>query len=310
MDTREHLEPKHTIHYLQSLEWLNLRSEGLGVEGVNAELNKEPLVKVVGHISFEKVKRLSRNRRVLEIFFGPYFDLSTSNPDLEAEILNRLISLAEIKSCKVIRLMAYENEAERYFSLGRIQDALNSNCVPYKFKELETSMYDLELHHFGELISASKSSRKNLRHAAQIVIVEAKSEEQIRMYFQELSRMKGRKSLNKRELDANARFSSHRYLFLAQESLTGRYVGTLGFIHDNYLAMEIASSTEKGPEMRGVQEKLHLRAFDVAKKIGLKKFDLAGLERNNTGEWNSIANFKLKFGGAVVREGLIEIDLG
>jgi lipid II:glycine glycyltransferase (peptidoglycan interpeptide bridge formation enzyme) len=174
---------------------------------------------------------------------------------------------------------------------------------------LETSIYDLDVHNFGELASATKSTRKNLRHAQKIEIVQVKSEEEIKQYFKELSRIKGRKDPEERELEANAKYSSHRFLFLAQDPFSGKCVGTLGFIHDNYMAVEIASSTLKGPEMRGVQEKLHLHAFDMAKKSGLRKFDLAGLERESGGDWNSIAKFKLKFGGTIVTQGFIEVDI-
>lgn len=309
MSTREPLNLKPTIHYLQTLEWKYLKSEGLGLEGLFEVLNDEPLVSVVGHISSQKPKRFSRKRRVLEIFFGPYFDLSKSNLEFEAQVLNNLVALAKRKSCQEIRHMAYVGEGDRYFSLGRLESALKAIPIPYAVRELETSIYDLDLHIFGELNSASRSSRKNLRHAAEIQIIQAKSEGEIKQYFKELSRIKGRQVPEERELEANAKYSSHRFLFLAQKPFSGECVGTLGFIHDNYMAVEIASSTLKGPEMRGVQEKLHLHAFDMAKKSGLKKFDLAGLERESGGDWNSIAKFKLKFGGTIVKQGIIDINI-
>ena len=97
---------------------------------------------------------------------------------------------------------------------------------------------------------------------------------------------------------------------MAYNAIDNYCVGILGVTHDDYWATEIGSSAAKRLDVRTNKERLHLTAFKQAKSLGLKKFNLARLECNSGGACNSIAKFKMKFGGELIERGYIEIDLG
>jgi len=248
--------------------------------------------------------------KALEIFFGPASEAPRFNPHLDLRIYEEIAQIARLHGAKKIRIHGYMSMDFGYITLSEYLEVLERERIHFTTHSSMTLIYELEKHDYNSLSSCDASVRKNLRKASDLRIIIATTPDQIRDFLVQHALIKGIREPKTHEIRAYQDWRDGCVLLLAYNSIDKRCLGTLGFAHDDYLATEIASSAAKGPDARGVQEKLHLQAFDMAKKIGLKKFDLAGLERNNTGEWNSIANFKLKFGGIVVKQGYIDIAVG
>ena len=296
-------------HYLQSNSWKHLRNHFHNELGFDESVSADGSLRLVGHISRERRRRSFLHNYVLEAFFGPYQISSGNSPIVSKETIDYIMAIALRLNTHLIRLHSYKDTDFAYVTLSEFSSILQEDKIPFIEHCSSTLIYNLLEHEFNSLDACSASVRKNLRKASEIKIVRASEPVQIAEFFRQLSLLKGKRAPRNREVEAYQNWREGCILFLAYDANYERCLGTLGFVHDNHLATEIASSTAKGVGARGVQEKLHLACFDQAKEIGLEKFDLAGLERNFDGEWNTISKFKLKFGGEITSNGFIEIDV-
>lgn len=298
-----------SVHYLQSEAWLHLRCDFRKQKGVNVLLLPERQLRLIGHIAQERRARSIIQDSVLEIFYGPGLLDESVEIEISSEATGHLIQIALEHSIRKLRIFSYSNSNFGYYTLDEYKKCFREMGIDYKVKLSNTLIYPLNEHNYGTLDECDASVRKNLRKASEIRIIKAESPDQIEEYLVQHALLKAKRPPKPREISAYQRWKEGCVLFLAFNSTGTRCLGTLGFVHDDYLGTEIASATAKGPEARGAQEKLHLACFDEAKRLGLNKFDLAGIERDASGSWNSIARFKMKFGGQLVETGILEVDL-
>jgi hypothetical protein len=296
-------------HYLQSDSWLNLRTDYQKVEGIFYEFPNVSYMSLVAHLPVERTRRSFIRTTVLEFYFGPSSESLSISPYLDSRVYEQIAQIARLHGAKKIRFHGYLSTDFGYVTLNEYSEVLQKARDPFTLHPSSTWIYDLAEHKYNSLDGCESSVRKNLRKASDIRIVKVTTPDQIRDFLLQHALIKGRGEPKLHEIRAYQDWQDGCVLMLAYNSIDNRCLGTLGFVHDNYLATEIASSSAKGPESRGVQKKLHLTGFDEAKKLGLKKFDLAGLERDSDGNWNSIAKFKMKFVGELVDTGYIEVDL-
>lgn len=296
-------------HYLQSDSWLNLRTDYQKVEGIFYHFPDASGMSLVAHLPVERTRRSFIRTKVLEIFYGPASESPSFSPHLDFQIYEQIVEIARLHRARKIRIHGYMSTDFGYVTLNDYSEILERARIPFTLHPSSTMIYELDEHTYNSLNACESSVRKNLRKASEMRIVIAKTPDQIRDFLVQHASIKGKREPRTHEIEAYQNWQDGCVLILAYNSADNRCLGTLGFVHDDYLATEIASSAAKGPEARGVQEKLHLTAFDEAKRLGLKKFDLAGLERDSDGNWNSRAKFKMKFVGELVETGYIEVDL-
>jgi hypothetical protein len=293
-------------HYLQSDEWKKLRSAYRGETGFDEPLSSAPSLRLLGHIARERRRRSIFYNRVLESFHGPYHEGTDSVEILPKDIVSRIQKIGLHFNADVIRIHGYLSRLNGYHSIDEYIFLLSNSEIPFKYTKTWTSIYKLELHTIANLTQSDSTMRKNLRKASNIEVIRAENSEQIEEFLLNNASIKNHAKPKPYEIQAYREFNRDCTFFMAFDKDAGKCVGTLGFVHDNTSAMEMMSSTAKGAGARGVQEKLHLACFDEAKNLGLKFFDLAGLEKAPDGSWNSIARFKLKFGGEIVEAGFVE----
>ena len=296
-------------HYLQTATWLNLRREFRKEVALEISLASRTYPNLIGHIAIERRQRSIFRNRVFEFSFGPTREIVNLEEGFSLEVFEQIAKVTLNHGVRKIRIYSYANVNLGYVTLKEYSDVLTEAGIPFTIHHTMTLMYDLEKHNYNSLSQCEASVRKNLRRANNVQIIVAKTPEQIHAFLNAHAQIKGRKRPKSHEVSAYQNWQEGCVLLIAYDSVSNYYLGTLGFVYDNFLATEIASSTAKGPDARGVQEKLHLASFDEAKKLGLKKFDLAGLENDLEGNWNSIAKFKLKFSNEFIETGFLEIDM-
>jgi hypothetical protein len=296
-------------HYLQSESWRRLRSEFRKEKGFNLQILTSPRLRLVGHVAHERRRRSIFHDHVLEAFYGPYPETGTPSHQLPIEVLRKIREIGKQFDADIVRLHSYESEPLGYYTLSEFVALLSTEKCAYKFMQRWTSIYPLDLHTPRQLNHGDASVRKNLRKASAIKIIRANSAEEIEEFLVKNASIKNRKRPKRREIRAYKEHNEHCVFFIAYDESMRACLGTLGFVHDDVSAMEVMSSTAKGPHSRGVQEKLHLACFDEAKNLNLRFFDLAGLEMASDKSWNSVAKFKMKFGGNTVESGFIEFTV-
>jgi hypothetical protein len=296
-------------HYLQTVAWSRLRSEFRKERAIETTLSSKTYPKFIGHIALERRTRSVLRERVLEYAFGPSREILDHGEDFSLEVFEQIVKIARNHRVQKIRIHSYTHVNFGYVTLKEYTDILTKGGISFTTHPSMTLMYELDKHEYNSLSNCDASVRKNLRKANDVRIIVANTPEIVHDFLISHAQIKVRKAPQSHEITAYQNWQEGCVLLLAYDSTGIRCLGTLGFVHDDFLATEIASSTSKGPEARGVQEKLHLASFDEAKKLGIKKFDLAGLENNAEGLWNSIAKFKIKFGGEFIESGFIEIDM-